>query len=135
MIIIVVPGMLKKNGFHSIVRDNYTRLESDDQSVTSSDNSLLTSFDENEWKIRVSGRRFLKLGRITLYDGLNDCYITNNEYISILDTHTSELFCFDINNIDEKYLCDESGIIKIKNIRFRLSKQIKNIIKHIQNSV
>lgn len=86
--------------------------------------------------LKIQNHRYLRLGKISLYDPLNSKSITNNEYVGILDTYTGEMLCFDINTVYKDYI--QHGIDKVKGIDdkiFSITPQTQDIvINHIYNT-
>jgi hypothetical protein len=62
--------------------------------------------------LKVKNKRYLRIGKISLHDTFKNRNITNVEYVGILDTHTGELLCFDIETVYNDYLT--FGIDKVK---------------------
>lgn len=79
--------------------------------------------------LSVKGKRFLRLGKIKLFDAVKGTNITDTEYVGILDTDTGEIQCFDIGVIYQEYIKKDIQLVFTKNEkRYSITDQTKQII-------
>lgn len=84
--------------------------------------------DENGL-LKVKGKRYLRLGKINLFDPVQGEDISSRKFIGILDTSTGQVLCFDIKEIYEKYV--QNGITQVRSPDQRtygISSQTKEIV-------
>ena len=79
--------------------------------------------------LSVKGKRFLRLGKIKLFDPVKGTNITDTEYVGILDTDTGQIQCFDIGVIYEEYIKKDIQLVFTNNQkRYSITDQTKQII-------
>lgn len=83
----------------------------------------------NDGLLHISGsnnqKRYLRLGKISLFDAVKSTSITNEEYIGILDTLTGQLMCVDTETIRKN---KDNDIIKTKHVSFTITPEIRNAV-------
>lgn len=83
----------------------------------------------NDGLLHISGsnnqKRYLRLGKISLFDAVKSTCITNEEYIGILDTLTGQLMCVDTETIRKN---KDNDIIKTKHVSFTITPEIRNAV-------
>lgn len=87
--------------------------------------------DENGL-LKIKGKRYLRLGKINLFNPVESKHISGDEFVGILDTNTGEILCFDINKIYKEYI--QSGIEHVEtddNKIYEITSQTKNIIMNV----
>jgi len=87
--------------------------------------------DENGL-LKIKGKRYMRLGKINLFDPVESKHISEEEFVGIIDTNTGEILCFDINKIYKEYI--QSGIEHVetndKKI-YEITSQTKNIVTNV----
>lgn len=89
----------------------------------------LKMYIDEKGLLKVKGKRYLRLGKISLFDSVKDKSISSKKFVGILDTNTGEIQCFDINEIYEKYIQD--GINKVRtpdDKTYNITTQTKEIV-------
>lgn len=79
--------------------------------------------------LKVKGKRYLRLGKINLFDPVKGKNLSSREYVGILDTETGQVLCFDINEIYENYV--QNGITQVCSPdarKYDITSQTKNIV-------
>jgi hypothetical protein len=83
---------------------------------------------EKNGLLKIKDKRYLRLGKISLYDPVKQQCITDKEYVGILDTDTGEIQCFDIDEIYSQYIEAGVGIMRVANTKYKLTDQTKEIV-------
>ena len=98
-----------------------------DAFLTKSEKIKLNINDQG--RLQVKGKRYLRLGKISLYDPVSSRPISPSEFVGILDTMTGEVQCFDINKVYEEYIQDGTEHINTgAGSTYRISEQTKEIV-------
>lgn len=83
-------------------------------------------------RLTINGKRYLRLGKITLFNPVKSDHITPNKYVGILDTNTGQVLCFDIDTIYMEYI--QKGIDTVNTnynntlTTYAISNQTKKIV-------
>ena len=81
--------------------------------------------------LSIKGKRYLRLGKITLFDPVKSKNITEKKYVGILDTATGEVLCFDINLVYKEYISKNKNFIHTHdNRKYEISLQTKDIVRN-----
>jgi len=83
--------------------------------------------DENG-HLKVKGKRYIRLGKIRLYDPVKQQNISNKEYVGIIDTESGEIQCFDIDDMYSHYIENNVGIMQASDKQYKISDQTKDIV-------
>lgn len=84
--------------------------------------------DHDNGKVVITGKRYLRLGKIQLYDSLKDAHFDNEKYISILDTHTQILHCFNIKELYNNFIVKDKTSTATRYGSFDLTESTKSIV-------
>jgi len=79
--------------------------------------------------LKVKGKRYLRLGKINLFDPVESKHISDSEFVGVLDTNTGEILCFDINRMYKEYI--QSGanhVLTDDNRTYKICSQTKDIV-------
>jgi hypothetical protein len=81
-------------------------------------------------KVEIEGQRFLKLGKVELYDVIEDrnVDVDREKYIMILDTQTGTAYCFNIKELYHKYISQDRKYVESERGKFKISKDAKAIV-------
>lgn len=100
-------------------------------SLAPKDNSTKTikfSIDSDSGKMTIDGERYLRIGKIQLYNSLDDSLFFNQKYLAILDTHLQILHCFEIDKLYNDFIAAEKVSPVTKHGTFHLSDSARNMV-------
>ncbi len=78
--------------------------------------------------ITIAGQRYLKLGKINLYDPFKDTNVSNQQYIGVLDTFTGNVVCLDMDILYKQFIAQNKDIVQSQRYTFNLSTEVKDIV-------
>lgn len=105
--------------------DIFEPLQQRDESQT---NTITYHINNDTGKMEIDGSRYIRLGKVKLYDSLENKSLSPKKHIVILDTETQILHCFDIARLYDEYILTEKNHVFTKHNTFNLSESTKSIV-------
>lgn len=84
--------------------------------------------DHESGKVVITDKRYLRLGKLVLYDSIKDEPFDEDKYIAILDTHYQILHCFNVQHLYDNYVSKEKDRTTTRYGSFDLSESTKSIV-------
>ena len=73
-------------------------------------------------------KRFLRLGKISLYNGVEERYFSDKQYMGILDTLNGRVVCVDLDTIYTECVQKNNNTLSIGNMLFNITPETKKIV-------
>lgn len=73
-------------------------------------------------------KRFLRLGKISLYNGVDERYFSDKEYMGILDTLNGRVVCVDLDTIYTECVQKNNNTLSIGNMLFNITPETKKVV-------
>jgi hypothetical protein len=79
----------------------------------------------------ICDKRYIRLGKTKLYDGIEDRYINHaEEYIVVYDTREQKMFCFNTTKLQNDFIVNDKDCILTTFGKFRIKSLTKSIVKN-----
>lgn len=107
---------------------DYVPPPSKDKSLNHEPQTIKYHIDPETGKMEIEGNRFIRLGKVQLYDSLEDKLLSQRKFIVILDTTSQILHCFDVKKLYNEFVVAEKNHAFTKHGSFNLSESTKSMV-------
>lgn len=91
--------------------------------------NIVKSYVSENGTLEISDKkRFLRLGKISLYDGVNGQYLNDKEFMGILDTLNGRVVCVDLDTIYTECVQKNNNTLSIGNMLFNITPETKKVV-------
>lgn len=91
--------------------------------------NVVKSYVSENGTLEISDKkRFLRLGKISLYDGVNGQYLNDKEFMGILDTLNGRVVCVDLDTIYTECVQKNNNTLSIGNMLFNITPETKKVV-------
>ena len=70
----------------------------------------------------------MRLGKISLYNGVEERYFSDKQYMGILDTLNERIVCVDLDTIYTECVQKNNNTLSIGNMLFNITPETKKIV-------